>query len=845
MPFERMDLVISNRDLADCWLSTSWQRTPYLDVQLPACMVQAGQSITVPVVFTPRDFIEYRERIEFVINDCVKSYVNVRGRGCQMNLELVSMAMQNVDFGVAVGSQPVTRTVKVVNRSQRALDFCLVDPDGHLSDRCVSWQPTLPVSLRPKEQMSVDLRFAPAHRIAPFKLPLRASCNYGEEVHLLNVAGTCHTAEVKLSEHSILFGDVVYQSTAVRKVRLHNFGDLGVKFRFELPAKMAAQYSIEPAEGFAAPHDDVMLQVKYHPTRPASGAAERGERSEGNRPRRIQVILEPSYQHDPVELVVQGRGVDQPEGAIKVLEFTAEVRERKVLEIPVPGDPLGKNPTNEPWKLNPIIKTENPAGNDYWFAPAEITVPPGQQTKLEITYRPLTMTLRDEDRHAQQEAEEEAKTGTGRKSKRKELPPEKHIGKVFIATPDGNAFVFSLEGTALPPKSAEKISAQVQCKTAHVQGVEISNWLQESQRFNVKITLVEPADAREEIKVQGAETFDLPPGGAKEYKFNVYAYREGKGLARLVFTNPKTDEFLTMEVAFTFVAPDTLQIIEMETACRQTAVRPISVLNPLSTPVTFKCESSHADIRFSPIDLVIPPNSEGSVDVLFRPVLPGPGQASLKLKSAELGDYPYTVKFDAKPAGLEKTIVFKAPLGSTDTVQQFKFLHYASKPAQYTARIEAAPGHKGPAGDFVVETKDIKATAATDTGVEVVVDVRFQPSSLGEIRALLVLTSPDGGDYKALLVGYTQPPQPQGPVLVVKGKPGSIDFNNPFDEAVQFNVQVDNPSFIVGSRSFKLDAKKSQAITVNFQSAEAQGGRLIVTAPKVTNPWIFFLKGTL
>jgi len=216
----------------------------------------------------------------------------------------------------------------------------------------------------------------------------------------------------------------------------------------------------------------------------------------------------------------------------------------------------------------------------------------------------------------------------------------------------------------------------------------------------------------------------------------------------------------------------------------------------------------------------------------------------LKLSSAELGDYPYTVKHETTPAGLEKTIVFKAPLGSTDTVQTFRFLHYARKPAQYTPSMEPAPGHKSVTSDFIVESKTIQAGAASEDGVEVTVEIRFQPSALGETRGLLVLSSPEGGDYKALLVGYAQPPQPQGPVDVQKGKDGKIEFNNPFDESVEFSVQVDNPSFVLSQRSFKLDAKKSQPIAVQFKGDKPQGGRLIISAPKVSTPWIYFLKGT-
>jgi len=231
------------------------------------------------------------------------------------------------------------------------------------------------------------------------------------------------------------------------------------------------------------------------------------------------------------------------------------------------------------------------------------------------------------------------------------------------------------------------------------------------------------------------------------------------------------------------------------------------------------------------------------VEVIFRPVLAGSETATLRLSSKELGDYPYTVRLETKAAPLEKTMVFKAPLGSMDTVQTFKFHHFAKKPATYSSRIEAAPGHKGPANDFTVETKEIKAGPAGDEGVEVPVDIRFAPSALGEIRALLVLTSPEGGDYKALVVGYAQPPQPQGPIVILSGKTGSIDFQNPFEESVQFSVQCYNPVFVVASKSFKLDSKKSSSITVQFKSDKPQSGRLLVSASKSSTPWIFYLKG--
>eukprot|EP00913_Durusdinium_trenchii_P003611 g3341.t1 len=95
----------------------------------------------------------------------------------------------------------------------------------------------------------------------------------------------------------------------------------------------------------------------------------------------------------------------------------------------------------------------------------------------------------------------------------------------------------------------------------------------------------------------------------------------------------------------------------------------------------------------------------------------------------------------------------------------------------------------------------------------------------------------------ALLVGYSQPPQPQGPVDIPKGKPSNVDFQNPFMESVEFSIQVDNPSFQVTQKTFKLDGKKSAPIAVSFVGDRVQQGRLLVTASEVPVPWVIFLQG--
>ncbi|CAK0892221.1 unnamed protein product, partial [Prorocentrum cordatum] len=192
----------------------------------------------------------------------------LRAPGLLRRLEVADAEMQNIDFGVVTGGEVPVRTVKLANRSARQVSFELVDEKRELTDRAVAWTPGpgTTQTLKPKESCDVELRFAPTHRITPFRFPLYARCNNGFEVKLLQVAGTGHSTEVRLSEQSLFFGSVVVGSQASRSLRLHNFGDIGAKFRFEVPERYRQVFSVSPSEGFARPQEDVSLTVTFTPT---------------------------------------------------------------------------------------------------------------------------------------------------------------------------------------------------------------------------------------------------------------------------------------------------------------------------------------------------------------------------------------------------------------------------------------------------------------------------------------------------------------------------------------------------------------------------------------------------
>ncbi|CAJ1398932.1 unnamed protein product [Effrenium voratum] len=187
------------------------------------------------------------------------------------------------------------------------------------------------------------------------------------------------------------------------------------------------------------------------------------------------------------------------------------------------------------------------------------------------------------------------------------------------------------------------------------------------QRFNVTVELVspEPGTAQAQgISLQGVGTLDLPPGLEREYRFSVYAYHEGTALVRVNLTSQETGEFMNIEVKLEFYAAESLATIKLEAACRQVVRHKIAVANPLREPARFTGTASLPFFRFSPETLEVPPRGEKTMEIIYRPLEEGEGEAEVMLKSQELGTYPYTVSWRATPAGLERALVLKAPPGT-------------------------------------------------------------------------------------------------------------------------------------------------------------------------------------
>ena len=82
------------------------------------------------------------------------------------------------------------------------------------------------------------------------------------------------------------------------------------------------------------------------------------------------------------------------------------------------------------------------------------------------------------------------------------------------------------------------------------------------------------------------------------------------------------------------------------------------------------------------------------------------------------------------------------------------------------------------------------AAAAAGSATEVTVDVTFEPSSIGDTRASLQLSSSIGGEYTFPLFGVCLPPKPQVLFLLI-----DVTYNKSYDLAYVLHSVVHASNF--------------------------------------------------
>jgi hydrocephalus-inducing protein len=280
----------------------------------------------------------------------------------------------------------------------------------------------------------------------------------------------------------------------------------------------------------------------------------------------------------------------------------------------------------------------------------------------------------------------------------------------------------------------------------------------------------------------------------------------------------------------------------------------------------FQCDSPDVFVQ---LPIRVASDSEQSVEIWFRPLarlrkVP----ATLTLFSPELGDFRYSLELTGSSLPNERTLRFDTSLGS-EHVQTFRFTSFEMAACEFECKIGG--------NEFRVDQARVKAQGAArgSEGETLSVDVRYEPTNLGDVRDELVITPLNGkgsAEYRVPLYGHCDPPKPLGPFVIRPGQPVRVDFKNVFANAETFTYSVDNASFVISKRSTLIQPKGTDVIEVSLNvpggAAPAAGkdkkkdaaaaasaaaapvvapsgkpmmAKLMVSCPNMP-PWIYYLR---
>ncbi|XP_077372587.1 hydrocephalus-inducing protein homolog [Festucalex cinctus] len=784
-------LVLKNKGNRDISVKCQSRKCLFLEIGFKPDVLSPGTMVEVPVTFYPREPRRYHENIIFLINSCIKEQVDIWGQGVELKLGVLAPKHQKVKLGNLTPGQRVVKRVQLVNRSILDVSFTLqLETNKPIIDaKDLSFSPETELSLKAFQgSCNVEILFTPQQRISAFTAELQAEID--SYLHpLLTIQGCCQGVDVRLEQEHLGFGAIVQHCQGKKKVVMINTGELCARFNWKTE-DFPPELSIQPTKGSIQPGTEIPFELTFAPVRLNNDL----------RYENLTCCIEGSS--TPITLTVTGSCIGAASSK-ELVNFSCPVRGSHTQTLSV------VNPTNQRCSIRPVINGK------HWRAAPTVVLEPLQSNTYVVTYRPLTMTV----------------------------DGKKHLGSVFFSFPNGAGMLYSLQGTAEPPKAESTIVHELPAKTHHTQILPVTNWLSKQKRFLVIIEFLTPENPDTTVSLKGREYIDVPALSKKDYKIHFYTFREGQYNAKVTFLNEASREYLFYIVNFKVTSPMELSTIELVSNVREKTSATIEVENPLTTAICLSVDCKCPDIS-APSQHTVPGMSKGALTFDYQPLRVGEMTSRLSLFCSELGYFHYGLLLRALPQPPEKTIQFSASLGTSHSVA-VKFLNFSHFKTEYTCKTDC------PA--FFVN-KPVAALPGNQTGSQVSVEVCFEPYQLGEVNGQLHLSSGIGGEYIFLLRGVGHPSKTQGPFNIRNGRNTTIHFKNVFLQTTVFTFQVDNPCFTVKAADTML-SKKTQVIQVHFVAPEGGSpgpfiGKLTISnqctdAQSQACSWVYYLRGNL
>lgn len=113
-------------------------------------------TMTVPIIFVPRELKDYNCVIFFLINGMTKVSVSVSGTGIKPIIELTDFNQEVINFGSVTVGEIVKKSVGLINRSLKPITIRLVESNNigkvTYDDRGINFSPSNEFILLPRKK---------------------------------------------------------------------------------------------------------------------------------------------------------------------------------------------------------------------------------------------------------------------------------------------------------------------------------------------------------------------------------------------------------------------------------------------------------------------------------------------------------------------------------------------------------------------------------------------------------------------------------------------------------------------------------------------------------------------
>ncbi|XP_043285632.1 hydrocephalus-inducing protein homolog [Venturia canescens] len=798
-------LLLRNNDRTPVIVECSFENLPHLmlDLRSIAQAIPANSTVAISVHFRPAELRNYHENISFNINDSTAQEIGIKGEGIFYKLSLEEIRDKFIEFGNVQVGKTATRNIRVKNSGRAPIevkfDFIkklsprdesdgekkwsqegptigskakrlsskpqefreVGETSGEKGDSILemsSIEPSRKVPLAAGKSLEIVVKFVPTKRINNFVEKIGAEAD-STILPLFFVRGSSVAREFRLDQSDFYFGTIVEGSSKTLKVVLHNDGDFGAKFKWNV-SQLPPHFSLEPTAGYCPSGMDNTFDLIFQPKKLSPMLEAKAS---------IEIEKYPS-----LRIKCSGACCKIPK-AIDLVKFSAPVRSTQTKNLTITND------TDVGWSVETLLNGE------YFEAEKSFVVPSKSSYACTLTYSPLVMNTNKNP----------------------------HEGRIIFKLPEERPpLVYALHGSSSPPQAEAKISRQLPAKTKYAELLPVKNWLNKSQSFHCGIELMKdskfgrkvldvlyPKNDAAHYSFTGNLRMDLPANGTRDYRAMFHCYNETTLNFRVTFTNDD-GEYEFYEIQYKITKPDILSTIKLTTPARTTTSYYLAIENPLNDQrVSFTATCQNRDITIRNVPKVVAAKSNDKILIEYSPLMPGEGVAKLDVNSSELGNFPYELKLKATVPPPEKVIHVTAMLGSS-TNFPITINNISKKNAEFKITVD----------DVSFTCKESISAAPQKNAI---LEVTYEPCDARNVNATLRATSESLGEICFPLIGSYTLPKPQGPFAISRNSSIDILFRNVSDKTKTFTYVIEgSDEFTIAAASNSIKPKEVSATFV-------------------------------